>query len=79
MKTRKLYEIAAEIKKDWKNVYFGAKPYLEAMLTLALMTDKYYLDSARSIVAYFLSNATTWKGEVARRVKKELNLMLKQK
>jgi hypothetical protein len=32
----------------------------------------YGLDTGYSIVAYFLSNANTWKGDVARAVKKEL-------
>ena len=58
-------------------VYFGAVPYLEAMLTLNSIIDPYYNDSGTSIVAYFLSNATTWKGQVAREVKVELNKRLK--
>ena len=79
-KTRSLHEIAKEIKKDWgAKMYFGAKPYLTAMLSLEKITDKYMFDSADEIVRYFLSNAGTWKGEVARRIKKELNEMLKMK
>ena len=77
MEKRKLYEIAQEIKKDWSPVYFGAVPYLQAMGTLSDINDRYGMDSGRSIVAYFLANAGTWRGEVARRVKKELNAMLK--
>ena len=79
MKTRPLYEIANEIRKDWKNVYFGAKPYLDAMKCVNKITDMYIYDTARTIIAYFLSNASTWRGEVAKRVKKELNDMLKGK
>lgn len=76
---RPLYEIAAEIKQDWgAKIYFGAKPYLEAMHTLSKITDKYIDDSGSSVVAYFLANAGTWRGETARRVKKELNGMLKR-
>jgi hypothetical protein len=74
---RNLSEIASEIRSNWSNVYFGAVPYLDAMSTLDSIEDDYILDSGRSIVAYFLSNATTWRGEVARNVKKELNKMLK--
>jgi len=74
---RPLYEIASEIKKDWKKVYFGAVPYLDAMSTLDSINDKYMYDSAKSIVLYFLSNAGTWRGDTARRIKKELNAMLK--
>jgi len=41
------------------------------------MSDKYYEDDAASVVIYFLSNATTWRGDDARRVKAELKAMLK--
>ena len=74
---RTLSEITVEIRKDWKNVYFGAKPYLDAMETLNSVKDDYGLDSGKSIVAYFLANASSWRGEVARRVKKELNSMIR--
>jgi len=83
--TRPLYEIAREIRSNWKksisgtDLNFAARPYLEAMETLNLITDRYIMDSGRSIVAYFLSNATTWRGETAKRIKKELNAMLKSK
>ncbi len=73
-----LYHIAQIIADDWHKPHFGAVPYLEAMQTLATMSDSYCLDSARSIVAYFLANAQTWKGETARQVKKELNRRLKE-
>lgn len=75
--TRPLYEIATEIRKDWKKVYFGAVPYLNAMSSLNSIDDDYGLDSAQSIVLYFLANAGTWRGEVARRVKAELKSMSK--
>jgi len=73
---RKIYEIAREIRADWKNVYFGAVPYLEAMFQLNQMTDKFYADDAKDIILYFLSNATTWRGETARRIKTELKEMI---
>ena len=74
---RPLYEIAKEIKKDWKNVYFGAKPYLDAMATLDKVSDNYGWDSGKSIVNYFLSNASTWRGDTAKRIKAELKAMVK--
>lgn len=80
---RPLYEIAREIRQNWKksvsgtDLNFAAKPYLEAMETLNSINDNYICDSGKSIVAYFLGNATTWKGEKAREIKKELNAMLK--
>ena len=76
-KDRPISVIALEIIEDWKKPYFGAVPYLDAMLTLINITDPYYLDSGESVVRYFLSNATTWRGETARRVKLELKGMLK--
>jgi hypothetical protein len=70
--------IASEIRKDWyPNVNFAAKDYLDAMGTLNSVNDNYIHDSGRRIVGGFLCNASTWRGEVARRVKKELNAMIK--
>ena len=78
MNERSLSTIASEIYADWgSKVYFGAKPYLSAMLSLSDMSDSYGADSARSVVAYFLGNASTWRGEKAREIKKELNAMIK--
>lgn len=74
---RSLCEIASEIRKLWKNPYFGAVPYLDAMQSLNSINDNYYVDSAKSIVIYFLSNANTWKGPDARRIKQELKDMVK--
>ena len=77
--TRHLYEIANEIKKDWRTaksgIYFGAVPYLNAMSCLNSIQDNYGMDSGKSIVLYFLSNASTWKGETAKRIKAELKKM----
>ena len=77
VENRSLSVIAAEIRKDWKKPYFGAVPYLNAMMCLDKITDNYGFDSAKSIVLYFLANASSWKGETARRIKKELNAMAK--
>jgi len=85
---RMLHQIARDIRRDWckvdkrtgysvPNVWFGAVPYLDAMGTLQSVDDSYGADSARSIVAYFLANASTWRGPMAKQVKAELNAMLK--
>lgn len=74
---RSIADIANECRQDWRKPYFGAVPYLGAMLSLDAITDTYGADSAESVIAYFLSNATTWRGDVARRCKAELNAMLK--
>lgn len=75
--TRPLYEIAREIRKDWTKPYFGAVPYLAAMQELDAITDTFGYDSADSVVVYFLSNASTWRGETAKRIKAELRSMTK--
>jgi hypothetical protein len=79
---RPLYEIAQEIRRDWnatsKNgIYFGAVPYLDAMSSLDKPTDKYGYDSGKSIILYFLANASTYRGDTAKRVKAELKTMYK--
>lgn len=75
---RKIYEIAKDIRLDWSGRNKSpARPYLHAMYELENITDRYGMDSAASVVRYFLANASTWRGEVARRIKAELNAMLK--
>lgn len=73
---RPLYEISREIRKTWTKVSPYAEPYLEAMQSLNTINDNYYFDSGKSIVLYFLSNASTWRGEDARRIKAELKQMV---
>ena len=76
---RPLYAIAMEISRDWgAKVNYGAVPYLGAMRHCNLMSDSYGVETAETQVRYFLSNASSWRGETARRVKKELNDMLKR-
>jgi hypothetical protein len=75
--------IARMIRKDWgkqgKGVSYSAKPYLDAMASLDDINDDYGNDSGVSVVRYFLSNASTWKGPVAKQVKAKLNKMCKGK
>lgn len=49
------------------------------MSQLDNIADNYYQDSAKSIVLYFLSNAATWRGDVARHVKAELKSLAKRR
>lgn len=74
---RKLYDIADEIRNDWKVIDYAAMPYLDAMSELEDMDDLYGLDNAKSIVLYFLSNAGKWRSPAAEKIKAELNAMLK--
>jgi hypothetical protein len=72
---RKIYEIAADIQKNWPNPYFGAVPYIKAMHQLSSIDDVYFADDARYIVTYFLGNAQTWRGPEARRIKAEIKAL----
>lgn len=74
--SRPLHTIAAEIRADWKNISPYAKPYLEAMGSLNTINDTYIHDSAEGVVLRFLSNAGSWRGDTARRVKAELKTMI---
>ena len=74
---RSLSEIAREIRKEWPNVNYAARPYLDAMCSLSSVNDSYGLDDGKSVVAYFLANAGTWRGEAAKRIKAELREMTK--
>ncbi len=69
---RPISAIALDIKREWKNVYFGAVPYLDAMRSLNGIGDAYGCDSAKSIISYFLANATSFRGPAARTLKAEL-------
>ena len=58
-------------------MYFAAAPYLDAMESLDSVEDMFFFDSGYEIVGRFLSNAKTWKGETAKRIKAELRSMIK--
>lgn len=75
--TRPIQEIAREIRKDWQNINPHAKPYLDAMMTLYGLEDRYYLEDAQGIVLRFLCNAQSWRGDKAKRIKDELKAMVK--
>lgn len=70
--TRPISTIAREISRDWIKPNYAARPYLDAMHHFDAITDSYGCDSARSVVTYFLCNAGSWRGDVAKRIKAEL-------
>ena len=78
-KRRPIRTIAIEIADDWRPVHYAAKPYLTAMHLIEHLDEAYWNEHGASVVRYFLANAQTWRGEIARRVKKELNEMLRNK
>ena len=69
---RPISAIAREISRAWIKPNYAARPYLDAMHSIESITDSYYSDNARSIVGYFLGNASSWRGDVAKRLKAEL-------
>jgi hypothetical protein len=74
---RSISAIARDIKRVWVKPYFGAKPYLDAMMQLNTINDKYIFDSGESVVMYFLANASTFRGNDAKVLKQELKNILK--
>lgn len=74
---RSLSVIAGDIFDNWANINYAAAPYLTAMATLDSVNDNYFADSGKSIVAYFLANASGWRGDAAKRIKAELRAMIK--
>jgi len=75
---RPISHIARDISKDWGDkTHYAAKPYLKAMHDLKSAHDNYGMDSGHSVVGYFLSNASTYRGENAARHKADLKAHLK--
>ena len=71
--TRPIYAVAKDIKKEWGDkINFAAKPYVQAMLDLNTIDDQYGAEDAKSIILYFLSNASTFRGPRAKELKAEL-------
>jgi hypothetical protein len=70
-------EIAYAIAKDWNNVSPYALDYLNAMKDIQDINGSYYADSAKSVVMYFLANASSYRGDNARAYKALLKDMVK--
>lgn len=75
---RPLSVIARDIRTHWPNMSVHARPYANAMMSLNSIKDDFYSDSAQSVVLYFLSNAATWRGAEAKRIKAELKKMVRK-
>ncbi len=74
---RTLRVIAKEIRTDWQMINNdAASDALECMDRMGQITERFNADpSGYSVVSVFLSNSIGWRGETARRVKKELRTM----
>jgi hypothetical protein len=68
--------IARQISREWKNVNYAAKPYLNAMRSLDSANDSFGYDSAKSIVSYFLCNASGYRGDTAKAHKAALKAIV---
>ena len=68
--------IAREITRDWKKVNYAAKPYLDAMRSLDSASDSFGYDSAKSVVSYFLANASGYRGDTAKAHKAALKAIV---
>lgn len=78
---RTLHEIAMEVEADWNPINnFGAKTALNNMKQMGLIDAPNGADpTGYSVIGSFLGFAVGWRGEVARRVKKELRAMCGQR
>jgi hypothetical protein len=76
---RPVYEIARDIRKAWAKVNYAAVPYLDAMSSLSSPSDNYGADDGKSIVLYFLGNATSFRGDAAKALKAELKALYRIK
>lgn len=74
-----LHALARMCQRDWPRAYFGARPYIDALLGLTSLDEPYGCETARDVVVGLLANAQTWKGPIARAVKAELTRRLKGK
>ena len=79
-RVRFLCEIAQDIERNWRPVTNkGAAKALAEMKTMMSIEDSYGCESSgRSVVQQFLAHDTGWSGETARRIKAELDAMLKR-
>ena len=81
---RPIHEIAREIMDLWPPAannppyWHHARPYVLAMRYLSSVSELYGCDSGYEIVSRFLSNAQYWRGTEPRRIKAELNKILKE-
>jgi hypothetical protein len=78
--SRSLYDIARDVRRDWRNVSMSkAEPYLKLMEKMRSIEDIGAVDAVRE----FLANTNGWRrhpmtgqGSLARKIKKELRRLL---
>lgn len=72
VKTAPLSQLADLARRHWKPMFYGAVPYVNALLQCPTINSTYGIESAEHLVLAFLANARTWRGPIARVVKAEL-------
>lgn len=74
---RTLGEVSLEILSDWKVINNGgAREALKCMKKMGMVTERFGADpNGYSVIGTFLAHSVGWRGDVARRVKKELREM----
>jgi hypothetical protein len=75
--SRPISAIANDILQEWTNVSVYAKPYLAAMQCINHPDDTYIAEDGKTIVLYFLSNASSFRGPKAKELKAELKELIK--
>lgn len=73
----KLYELHDVIVRDWAKPNYAAVPYIDAMRYVENLDSPYGAETGRHIVSYFLSNASSWRGDTAKAVRAELKRRLR--
>ena len=78
---RPISAIAQDISNEWSKaksgINYAAKPYLVRLRTIESINDTVMFETARSVILYFLSNASTFRGGNAKVLKLELKEHLK--
>lgn len=83
---RPVNKIAAEIDTALRDLKRNTRqswivhlqPYVNAMLEMNSFEDWYGIDRGVDVGLRFLSNAAPWRGEQARRIKAEINQLVKE-
>lgn len=81
-------EMVADMKKICRNQktpttyrkkFVYAVPYIDALSCLSEPNENYGYDNGYGLIAYLVGNLGSYRGETAKRLKKELNDILKSR
>ena len=77
LKNMRLSQISDLIYRNWNNMPLNAYRYVEAMFQLDNINESFNNETGVEIISYFLANAKSWQGDVAKDVKQYLNNLIK--